>query len=163
MYGTGQHPYRDETRHAKRSFRGFFRRLAQLLIVLAIVGGLAFLYFHWPRLKVVETGHSLEYSDLKPRQYDKSPTDTAQATKAIFERLGWKYLGSGSGKGGGEVRAIVHPYHLPVTCQVIVHIKGAGERSTVSVRSESEYGPWDFGQNARNIRAFLAEMDVEME
>jgi hypothetical protein len=33
----------------------------------------------------------------------------------------------------------------------------------VTVRSESEYGPWDFGQNARNIAAFLREMDDEME
>jgi hypothetical protein len=160
---SSHHPYRDETRYRKRSFRGFFKTLLRVLIVAAVLAAAAFAYFHWPHLRAVETGRTPEYKNLQPRQYDKSPADTAQATKAIVERLGWTYLASGSGKGGGEVRAIVHPWHLPVTCQVIVHIKGAGERSTVTVRSESEYGPWDFGQNARNIAAFLREMDDEME
>jgi hypothetical protein len=33
----------------------------------------------------------------------------------------------------------------------------------VTVRATSRWAPWDFGQNARFLRAFLTEMDVEME
>jgi uncharacterized protein (DUF1499 family) len=45
---------------------------------------------------------------------------------------------------------------------VTVRVRGAGGRSTVSVRSRSRVGKWDFGQNARNIRELLTELDREL-
>ena len=30
------------------------------------------------------------------------------------------------------------------------------------VRARSTFGPWDFGQGARHIEAFLAELDRQM-
>jgi len=33
----------------------------------------------------------------------------------------------------------------------------------VSVKSESRFGPWDFGQNARNIRTFLSRLDQQLQ
>jgi Protein of unknown function (DUF1499) len=138
------------------------RRLFRPLVVLAIVAAGAAAYFAWPHINAVETGRTKEYPDLKPREYDKSPADVTRAAHAVVARLGWEYFGGGSGAGGSEVRAKVRLWKIPVPGQVVAHVKGKGSHSTLTVRSETEYGPWDFGQNARNIRAFLTEMDVEI-
>ena len=43
-----------------------------------------------------------------------------------------------------------------------IRIRREGGRTRVSVRSKSRSGSADFGQNARNIRLFLTELDREL-
>jgi hypothetical protein len=143
--------------------RQAFRRLLRITILVALVAAAAGAYFGWPRINVVETGRTPQYPDLKPREYDKSPADITKVARGVADRLGWEYFGGGSGAGGSEIRLKAHLWKLAIPGQVVVHVKGSHGHSTMTIRSESEYGPWDFGQNARNIRVFLAEMAVEME
>jgi uncharacterized protein (DUF1499 family) len=131
-----------------------------VLAVLVIVG--LWLSLAWPRLNDVETGRTPEYSDLQPREYAAPPDRVLKAATAAVEGLGWTYVGSGQGPGGSELKAIARTPILRFSNDITVRIRRASGRTTVSVRSESRYGKWDFGQNARNIRTLLGELDRQL-
>jgi uncharacterized protein (DUF1499 family) len=132
--------------------------LKRLLLVLLVAGGVA-AALAWPRLNDVETGHTPEYPDLKVRDYAASPDAVSRAVQGAVGHLPrWSIVGSGSGPAGSEVRAI-HRTHLGFKDDVTVRIRREGGRTRVSVRSKSRIGYWDFGQNARNIRELVAELD----
>jgi uncharacterized protein (DUF1499 family) len=46
---------------------------------------------------------------------------------------------------------------------VVIRVEDQAGATVVNVRSASRVGRGDFGQNARNVRAFLAELDRQME
>lgn len=139
------------------------RRL-RLFSLLLLGGGVAFAATHWPRVHEVETGHSKEYPHLTPRHYDRSPPEVARAVEAAMGALrGWRLLGSGSGAGGYAVQADhrLFPY-APATEEVTISIRSSGTGARLSVLSRSRLAPWDFGQNARNIRELLAFTDERL-
>jgi hypothetical protein len=133
------------------------------LAVLAAVAFGAWAALAFPHLNDVETGRTPEYRDLQPRRYDPPPPDVSHAAQGAIERLGWTYVGSGSGPGGSEIKAIARTRVFRFPSDVTIKIKREKGATSMSVRSTSRYGKWDFGQNARFVRAFLAEMDIEME
>ncbi len=133
--------------------------MTKKLLILAAIVGAVFLATAWPRLNDVETGATPEYPDLEPRDYAASPEQVSKAVQDALRRLPrWELLGSGSGRAGSEVRA-VHRTHLGFKDDVTVRIRREGGRTRVSVRSKSRVGAWDFGQNARNVRELVAELD----
>ena len=73
----------------------------------------------------------------------------------------WQVIGGGKGPGGSEIQAEAGTL-LGLKHEIVVRIRRQDARTTVSVLSRSRNLPWDFGQNARNIRAFLAELDRQM-
>jgi hypothetical protein len=117
----------------------------------------------WPRINDVETGRTPEYPELTARQYTQSETAVTQAARAAIERLPrWTLGGAGKGPGGSEVQAVAGtPIGLKHDVTVRIRREGAGTR--VSVRSRSRTGPWDLGQNARNIRTLLDQLDLELK
>jgi Protein of unknown function (DUF1499) len=127
-----------------------------------VVAGAAALALAWPRINDVETGHTPEYPDLQVRTYPGDVAKVAKAAQRAVEHLPrWTFVGAGQGPGGAEVRA-VHKNLFPVTDEVTVRVRPGGKGSAVSVRSRSTAFRWDFGQNARNIRELLAELDREV-
>ena len=117
----------------------------------------------WPRINDVETGRTPEYPDLQVREYTASPKKVAEAATQALGRLPrWSLIGSGAGPGGHSVQAVHEIPILGLTDDVTIHIRQDGPRTKVSVRSRSRVGPWDFGQNARNIREFLAALDAQV-
>jgi hypothetical protein len=46
--------------------------------------------------------------------------------------------------------------------EMTVTIRRQASKTTVRVKARSTFGPWDFGQGARHIEAFLAELDRQM-
>jgi uncharacterized protein (DUF1499 family) len=60
------------------------------------------------------------------------------------------------------VKAVHKTLVLRFSDDVTVRVRTMGGLSAVSVRSRSRVGKWDFGQNARNIRELLAELDREL-
>jgi len=129
-----------------------------MLVAGAVAAALA-----WPRINDVETGRTPEYPDLQVRTYSRDVATVARSVQRAVERLPrWTFVGAGQGPGGAEVRAIHKTLVLRFSDDVTVRVKGAGGRTTVSVRSKSQVGKWDFGQNARNIRELLAELDREL-
>ena len=132
--------------------------MKKLLVVLLIAGGVA-AALAWPRINDVETGRTPEYPDLKERDYQASPEAVSRAVQSAVTHLPrWSLVGSGSGRAGSEVRA-VHRTYLGFKDDVTVRIHREGGRTKVSVRSKSRIGSWDFGQNARNVRELVAELD----
>lgn len=137
------------------------RPLPGLLIVLLLAGAAAALA--WPRLNDVETGRTPAYPDLQPHRY---PADIARVSQAAREVLGglprWRLVGGGSGPGGAELQAVHTTRLWRFEDDVTVRIQRRDGQTVVSVRSRSRVGRWDFGQNARNVRAFLAALDARL-
>jgi hypothetical protein len=138
------------------------RHLLKQIALVAVVLGLVLAVTHWPRLDRVETGRTPEYPDLRVRDYGVSEAKVDKAARAAIAALPrWSTVGGGKGPGGSEIQAEAGTL-IGLKHDIFVRIRREGARTTVSVRSQSRDLPWDFGQNARNIQAFLAELDRQM-
>ena len=136
--------------------------MRRLFLVLILAGAVA-AALAWPRLNDVETGRTPEYPDLQVRTYARDVASVVKAAQRVVERLPrWTFVGAGQGPGGAEVRAVHKTPVFRFSDDVTVRIRAAGGRATVSVRSKARVGKWDFGQNARNIRELLGELDREL-
>lgn len=139
------------------------KHLIKPVLLIALVAGIVWALTSWPRLSEVETGKTPEYPDLRVRDYSSAENVVTKAAKAAVERLPrWSLGASGSGPGGTEIQAVASAAFWPVKSDVTIRIHRDGGKTRVSVRSKSRMGPLDFGQNARNIRDFLAELDRAM-
>lgn len=116
----------------------------------------------WPVINVVETGRTPEYPDLQPRQYrahkDQVLDSALRAVKALPR---WTPVSSRPELG--EIRAEASTRLLRFVDDVVIRVEEQAGATVVNVRSASRVGRGDFGQNARNVRAFLAELDRQME
>lgn len=136
--------------------------LKWLLCVVAL-GGAGLAFTTWPRINDVETGRTPEYPDLQPRRYAAGIDATQRAAReAILALPRWELIGSGTGPGGAELRAVRTTRLWRFKDDVTVRVRREGGRSLVSVRSKSRVGRGDFGQNARNIEEFLAALDARL-
>jgi hypothetical protein len=128
--------------------------------LLLVVAGAVGAALAWPRLHDVETGKTPEYPELKPRAYSSSEAEVMRATREAFSGMrGFRLVGSGRGPGGSEVRGVRALPVLGLEYEVTVRIRREASRTKVTVRSRSKSEMWDFGQNARNIRALLERLD----
>jgi len=126
--------------------------------LLAIAAAAAFVT--WPFLNVVETGRTPEYPHLQPRTYAAAPARVSEVVEGAVAALpNWELKGSGSGQGGFAVHAVRRTRFLRFSDDVTVRVTGSAGGSEVSVRSASRVGKWDLGQNARNVRELLGELD----
>jgi hypothetical protein len=131
-----------------------------LLILVAVAIGLVFAF---PRINNVETGKTPQYPDLKLRSYDVAPQKVYALLREIAETSpGWKLSGHGFGPGSWSVQAVRILNVPPSKYDVHVKITRQGAQALVSVRSTSQWGKWDFGQNARNIREILRLLDEKL-
>jgi uncharacterized protein (DUF1499 family) len=138
------------------------RTFLKAMLVAALLGG-AWAFFHWPRLSEVETGRTPEYPELRVRDFMAGEGKIAKAARATVERLPrWTFVAEGRGPGGSEIQAVARTRILRLEDDVTIRIRREGGRTRVSVRSKSRSGSADFGQNARNIRLFLSELDREL-
>lgn len=127
------------------------------LIVVSIV-----LLKSWPVINVVETGRTPEYPDVQPRQYAVGRAQVFDAAMHAVNRLPrWALVSSRAETG--EIRAEATTLVLRFVDDVVIRVTEQGNGTVVSVRSSSRVGRGDFGQNARNIRAFLAACDRQLE
>lgn len=126
----------------------------------AVAVALVSAYATWPRINDIETGKTPEYPDLRPKLYAASVAKVAKAAEDAISHLPrWSLVGSGRGPSGHEIQAVSTTRLWRFTDDVTVRIHREGSWTHVTVRSKSRIGKGDFGQNARNIRAFLAELD----
>jgi uncharacterized protein (DUF1499 family) len=133
------------------------------LLLLAGAIGLVWAYVTWPLINDVETGKTPEYPDLRPKMYAASVAKVAKgAEEAISHLPRWTLVGSGRGPGGHAIQAVATTRLWRFHDDVTIRIHREGSWTYVTVRSKSRIGKGDFGQNARNIRAFLAELDRVM-
>lgn len=136
------------------------RRNLKWLVLLLLLGALAWAYTAWPVLNDVETGRTPQYPELQPRSYAAPPEQVVAAVKDALGSLPrWRLVGSGSGPGGARLEAVHTTLVWRFEDDVTVKVTREAGRTRVSVRSRSRIGRADFGQNARNIRELLAAVD----
>lgn len=135
------------------------KKLAALVVVLGVV----LAYTYWPRINDVETGVTAQYPDLKPVDYPAPPAEVERAAlAAIAELPRWERVGSGSGREGYAIQAVATTRMWRFKDDVTIRLVAQGSGTRVSVHSKSRLGRYDFGQNARNIRAFLRALEHQM-
>jgi uncharacterized protein (DUF1499 family) len=140
------------------------KHLAKQLAALAAVAAAVLLVTTWPRINQVETGKTPEYPDLRPRDYGANVGSVVKGVEDVTSRLPrWEIVGIGKGPMGSEIQAVKTLPLLPaLKYDVSIRVHRDGGRSHVTVRSRSRTGPWDFGQNARNVRELLEALDREV-
>ena len=69
-------------------------RVLRTLLLAAVLGALAWAVLRWPHVDTVETGHSPEYPELRPRDYAAAEPETSRAvTGSIpFLIIAWSWL-----------------------------------------------------------------------
>lgn len=135
------------------------------IVVLAIGGtvvlGVAAVFKIWPVINVVETGKTPEYPDVVPRQYSASKGRVFEASLRAAGRMPrWTMVSSR--REQGDIRAEAKTMVWRFVDDVVIRVTEEGGRTAVNVRSASRVGRGDFGQNARNIRAFFLELDRQL-
>lgn len=139
------------------------RHLGKSLLLIAVAAAAAVALTRWPLINDVETGRTPEYPELRVREFRTAEVTVAKAARRTVERLPrWTFVGEGKGPGGIEIQAVARTRVFRFKDDVTIRIRRAGGMTSLSVRSKSRVGKWDFGQNARNIREFLRELDQEL-
>ena len=140
------------------------KHLLRQIVVLAAIGGGIWIVTAWPRINDVETGKTPEYPDLAPHDYGASVDAVVRGINDTTARLPrWEIVGTGKGAAGSEIQAVKTLPAMPLLkYDVSIKVRRQGGRSHVTVRSRSRTGPWDFGQNARNVRELLEALDREV-
>jgi hypothetical protein len=135
-----------------------------VVILLVVAAAAAALCLAWPRIHQVETGRTPEYPDLQPRTYAAGEDKVGAAVKAVIGRMPrWRMVGAASGPRGTDVQAEHVTPVIGLKEEITVAVRRQGGRTEVRVLSRSPSLAWDFGQNARNIRQLLHELDRQME
>lgn len=113
----------------------------------------------WPVINIVETGATPEYAELQPSYFSADPQrvfDEAKAAAGSIER--WQVVRDDVAQRTIEATATTATFSF--VDDISIRVEPVTEFVTrVNVRSASRVGKGDFGQNARNIRAFQAEMN----
>lgn len=117
----------------------------------------------WPVLNEVETGATAQYADIQPHYYSTQPGPIYdEALAAIEEMEQWQRVDTH--RSSFRIEAERTGPLFGFVDEVTIRVEPVTEFvSRVHVRSRTNYGHADFGQNARNIRQFLVEMDHRLE
>ena len=135
-----------------------------------------------PELRVAASARSPEmnrlraYSDeQRKQQLEGYPLVTGRRYELQFDRIvtavgkvledrGWEIVGGRSFSPDGEttIEAVAHSLVLALPADVAIRVTDEGSSTYVDMRSASRYGRHDFGSNADRIKAFLADLDVEI-
>lgn len=138
-------------------------------LIYSIAGGVAFLAvaimivtaWMWPVLHEVKTGQTPEYPEIQPHYYSTDSERIYLEAVASVEALsGWTVVDEkpSTYRLEAERTSAVWGFVDDVTIQVEPVTEFV---SQIQVHSRSKPGirPTDFGQNARNIREFLTDLD----
>jgi uncharacterized protein (DUF1499 family) len=106
----------------------------------------------------VRTGETDVYPDLKPLDLPLGPGPAFAAALAAARSMpGWTIVSTDPEKG--DIRAEARTSRLGFIDDVRIQTRPlSGGGSRVDVRSASRVGIYDFGMNARRIRAYLERL-----
>jgi uncharacterized protein (DUF1499 family) len=138
-----------------------------MIIILTAAGGLLVLGLvlalqAWPFLNAVETGGTPAYPDLQTKIYHAPADRVFEVARKVADRLpGWGRVTYRFG-GAHEIKAVVRSPLFGFEDDVTIRVTPEGQGTAVWVRSASRIGRWDFGQNARTVRAFQSALDQQL-
>jgi len=116
----------------------------------------------WPVVDAVETGETPEYAELRPKYYTADPARVYDAARNSLEAIPRAQLRS-TDRDSYRLKALRWSYLFGFEFEMTVRVEPVTDFVTrVRVRSESQFGPGDLGQNARNIRAFFRVLDERL-
>lgn len=132
-----------------------------IFVSLSVVGVLVASAI-WPVLNVVETGQTPEYPDVRPHYYSAEPKrvlDEAVEAVGDVERMTVVEVDRSTSTitATRETRLMGFVDDLTITVSPVTEFV-----TEVNVRSASRIGKGDFGQNARNIKAYLGALDERL-
>jgi len=115
----------------------------------------------WPMINIVETGRTPEYPDIQPRAYRAGADQVLDAALHAVHRMPrWSLVSHQPATG--EIRAEARTLVWRFVDDILIRVRVRADDAVVEVRSASRVGRGDFGQNARNIRSFLQELDRQV-
>ena len=103
--------------------------------------------------------HRKGYGDLTGITLDMSPAEVIAKAERLAEARGWTV--EAAEPEAGRMEAVAYASWLRFEDIVVVRASQAGEGKTrVDMRSISRVGQSDLGENAKRIRAFLADLQA---
>lgn len=131
------------------------------VVSLGLLAATTWMLRAWPMINVVETGRTPEYPDIQPRVYRQPVERVFDGALHAVQRLPRWSLASYRA-ASGEIRAAATSRVFRFVDDVLITVTRRADETIVAVRSASRIGRGDFGQNARNIRAFFEELDRQV-
>lgn len=136
--------------------------IALAILVATTVGGLLVAALIWPVINEVETGKSAEYPEIQPQYYTTDPQRVFQETRASIDTLdGWTLVSEDATQY--SLQAQRESPFFGFVDDISIRVEPVTEFVTrVHLKSASQFGKGDFGQNARNITTLLAALDARL-
>lgn len=140
--------------------RRLFTALA--ILVALTVSALLVAAIIWPVLNEVETGMSAEYPEIQPQYYTTDPQRVFEETRASVDSLeGWTLVSEDATQY--SLQAQRESAFFGFTDDISIRVEPVTEFVTrIHLKSASQIGKGDFGQNARNINALLDALDARL-
>lgn len=139
------------------------KTLVKQLLAFAAIGLGIYLWTAHPRLRVVETGKTPEYPELRARDYGASLESVAKGARKVMADLGgWEVTGEAKGPVGIDLQAVhTHPV-FRFKDEVTVTLRREKGRTVVNARSRAVVDMPDLGRQAASLDALLDALDREV-
>lgn len=136
--------------------------IALAILVGSTVSALLVAAIIWPVINEVETGMSAEYPAIQPQYYTTDPQRVFEETRASVDTLeGWTLVSEDATQY--SLQAQRESPFFGFTDDISIRVEPVTEFVTrIHLKSASQIGKGDFGQNARNINALLDALDARL-
>lgn len=142
------------------------RRRMWILVSAAAIAALALVVAIDDPVRDFTTNHAnisetAKDPELRPREYEMAVPVLAEAVERAARRISnWEYIGTAGVEGATLVVFERTSRVWKLKDDVIIRIEKRGGRSRLTGESSSRTSFGDLGQNPRNLRRILAELDV---
>jgi uncharacterized protein (DUF1499 family) len=105
------------------------------------------------------------YPEITGRRYTSSPDIVMEEVDRLVEEKDWSqvhHTGTPQADTEISVEGVVHTLVLRFPVDVVVRMTDEGDATYVDMRSASQFGQHDLGDNARRIDDFLSDLDAAM-
>ena len=102
------------------------------------------------------------YPDIETLQLTTTPQEAYEAALAVVIKRKWLVIDARSPQGGrraGRIESVARTPIMGFRDDVVVRIRPSAGAARVDVRSASRYGKYDFGTNARRVRALIEDIE----
>src|SRR5690606_9305941 len=101
------------------------------------------------------------YPDIAPADYPVDPGAAFDAALAAARELGWSVVAMD--ESTGRIEAIDRTFWFGFIDDIVIRVRPTDAGSRIDVRSVSRVGVGDVGTNAARVRAFLAQLDQQID
>lgn len=102
------------------------------------------------------------YPDIEPLQLTVDPQQAYDAALGVITKRKWLVIDTRTplaARREGRIESVARTLIMGFRDDVIVRIRATPGGTRVDVRSASRYGKYDFGTNARRVRALLDDIE----